>query len=98
MVGFAREDELLSDRFDATHPTPCTAATHLLLNHAPLQVKLVAENNAAHGEGKWLAVYGGDNANAAKPDIGAVMQLVGRLGGHVLAVQCKHYAGLVTQT
>ena len=55
---------------------------------------MVAANNAAYGEGKWLAVYGGDNANAAKPDVGSVMDILGsKLGVHVLAIQCAHYAG-----
>jgi hypothetical protein len=56
---------------------------------------LVKSNNNVYGEGKWLAVYGGDNANTAKPDIGAVMQMLGQLGVHVLAVQCAHYAGYI---
>ena len=55
--------------------------------------RLVEGNNQTYGAGKWLVVYGGDEANVKKPDIGLVMEYLGnKKSVDVLAVQCEEYA------
>ncbi len=44
--------------------------------------------NSSYGVGGWVAVFGGDNFNAEKPDIAAVMKyLKDRHGISLLAIQ-----------
>lgn len=55
--------------------------------------ELVQELNEKHGKGQWLLVFGGDPANAEKPDIGYLVQRVKENHSEVpiLAVQADEY-------
>eukprot|EP00035_Acanthoeca_spectabilis_P014148 m.269072 g.269072 ORF g.269072 m.269072 type:complete len:500 (-) comp16064_c0_seq11:4445-5944(-) len=58
---------------------------------------LIDSLNAEHGFGQWGILYGGDPANDAKPDIGAVARHFSQKGARVLAVQCDEYAQYMIQ-
>lgn len=57
-----------------------------------LVAKVVAEIDSKFGSGNWLAAYGGDPYNAAKPDIAVLVAKMASLGVPILAVQCDKYA------
>jgi hypothetical protein len=98
-------EEIDLDQLNALIPKQGYAGAYLFLGHGSkgqfkdvsemekVMEEMIQELDGKHGKGKWLLVFGGDPANAEKPDIGYFVKRLKEKHPEIplLAIQADEY-------